>query len=98
AAQEPLLKTRNQIRDARFHGVLLVASAVVLASRVRCACLSQRSRCSARRRRYSASGVGLSAGGSTANALAVMQVIENVPVAATNATRSASPIVFSAAA
>src|SRR5207302_5192303 len=44
-------------------------------------------------RRYSASGVGLSAGGATPNEFAVMQVIEKLPVAATSATRLSRPMV-----
>jgi hypothetical protein len=48
------------------------------------------------RGRYSASGVGLSVGGSIANVLAVIQVIEKLPIDATNATRLSNPIVFSA--
>ena len=48
--------------------------------------------------RYIASGVGLSAGGSMPKLLAVMQVMEKLPIAPTNATRAASPMVFSAAA
>jgi hypothetical protein len=48
--------------------------------------------------RYSASGVGFSGGGSIPNVLAVMQVIEKLPVDATSATRLVSPSVFSAAA
>ena len=51
----------------------------------------------ARLRRYCA-GVGLAAGGSTPNELAVMQVIEKLPVVATSATRLSTPMVFSAAA
>src|SRR3954471_7287856 len=47
---------------------------------------------------YSASGVGFSGGGSIPNVLAVMQVIEKLPVDATSATRPSSPMVFSAAA
>jgi hypothetical protein len=47
---------------------------------------------------YSFNGVGLSAGGSTPNDLAVMQVIEKLPVEATSATRLSRPMVFSAAA
>jgi hypothetical protein len=50
--------------------------------------------CSAR---YSASGVGLAAGGSIPNVLAVIQVIEKLPIDATSATRLSNPIVFSAA-
>jgi len=50
-----------------------------------------------RRRRY-ASGVGLWAGGSTPNELAVRHVIEKLPVVATSATRLSSPMIFSAAA
>src|SRR5260221_12780727 len=45
---------------------------------------------------YSASGVGLSAGGSIPNVAAVMQVIEKLPVVATSATRLSSPMAFSA--
>ena len=37
-------------------------------------------------------------GGSIPNVLAVIQVIEKLPVDATSATRLSSPIVFSAAA
>ena len=48
--------------------------------------------------RYSASGVGLAAGGSIPNVLAVMQVIEKLPIEATSATRLSSPIDFAAAA
>ena len=47
---------------------------------------------------YSASGVGFSGGGSIPNVLAVMQVIEKLPVDATSATRPSSPMVVSAAA
>jgi hypothetical protein len=47
---------------------------------------------------YSASGVGLSAGGATWKELAVMQVVEKLPVIATSATRSGRPIAASAAA
>ncbi len=47
---------------------------------------------------YSASGVGLAAGGSIPNVLAVMQVMEKLPIEATSATRLSSPIDFSAAA
>src|SRR3954471_13684843 len=47
---------------------------------------------------YSASGVGFSAGGLIPNVLAVMQVIEKLPVDATSATRPSSPMVVSAAA
>jgi len=50
--------------------------------------------CSAR---YSASGIGLAAGGSIPNVLAVIQVIEKLPIDATSATRLSNPIVFSAA-
>src|SRR5215469_14634733 len=50
--------------------------------------------CSAR---YSASGVGLAAGGSIPNVLAVIHVIEKLPIDATSATRLSNPIVFSAA-
>jgi hypothetical protein len=46
---------------------------------------------------YSASGVGLAAGGSIPNVLAVIQVIEKLPIDATSATRLSNPIVFSAA-
>ena len=46
---------------------------------------------------YSASGVGFSGGGSIPNVLAVMQVIEKLPVDATSATRPSSPMIFSAA-
>jgi hypothetical protein len=47
---------------------------------------------------YFASGVGFAGGGSISNVLAVRHVIEKLPVDAINATRSSSPIVFSAAA
>ncbi len=40
----------------------------------------------------------MSAGGAIWNVLAVMQVIEKLPVVATSATRSGNPKVFSAAA
>ena len=43
---------------------------------------------------YSASGVGFSGGGSIPNVLAVMQVIEKLPVDATSATRPSSPMVL----
>jgi hypothetical protein len=46
---------------------------------------------------YSASGVGLTAGGSIPNVLAVIQVIEKLPIEAVNATRLSNPIAFSAA-
>jgi hypothetical protein len=46
---------------------------------------------------YSASGVGLAAGGSIPNVLAVIQVIEKLPIEAVNATRLSNPIAFSAA-
>ena len=52
----------------------------------------------AARNAYSASGVGFSGGGAIWNVLAVMQVIEKLPVVATSATRCSSPMVFSAAA
>ena len=48
--------------------------------------------------RYIASGVGFSAGGSMPKELAVMQVIEKLPIAATSATSVSRPMVFSAAA
>jgi hypothetical protein len=48
--------------------------------------------------RYSASGVGLGAGGSIPNVLAVIQVMEKLPIEAISATRLSNPIVFSAAA
>jgi hypothetical protein len=48
--------------------------------------------------RYSASGVGLAAGGSIPNVLAVMQVIEKLPIDATSATKASSPMVACAAA
>jgi hypothetical protein len=51
-----------------------------------------------RRQIQDASGVGLAAGGSMPNVLAVRQVIEKLPVVATSATRLSSPMVFSAAA
>jgi len=44
------------------------------------------------------SGIGLAAGGSIPKVLAVIQVIEKLPIEATNATRLSNPIVFSAAA
>src|SRR6266851_4702584 len=47
---------------------------------------------------YFASGVGLAASGSITNVLAVIQVIEKLPIEATSATRLSSPIVFSAVA
>ena len=47
---------------------------------------------------YSVSGVGLAAGGSMPKVLAVIQVIEKLPIEATNATRLSNPIVFSPAA
>lgn len=47
---------------------------------------------------YEASGVGLAAGGSIWKVAAVMQVVVNVPVVATAATRLSRPKVFSAAA
>ena len=48
--------------------------------------------------RQLASGVGFSAGGSMPKLLAVMQVMEKLPIAATSATRASRPMVFSAAA
>jgi hypothetical protein len=50
-----------------------------------------------RRQIQDASGVGLAAGGSMPNVLAVRQVIEKLPVVATSATRLSRPMVFSAA-
>ena len=47
--------------------------------------------------RYSASGVWLATGGSIPNVLAVIQVIEKLPIEAVNATRLSNPIAFSAA-
>ena len=47
---------------------------------------------------YPASGVGFAAGGSISNVLAVMHVIEKLPVDATRATRCSRPMVASAAA
>src|SRR5262249_10020100 len=47
---------------------------------------------------YSASGVGLSRGGSIWNVAAVRHVMEKLPTAATRATRLSSPITFSAVA
>jgi hypothetical protein len=44
------------------------------------------------------SGVGLAAGGSMPKVLAVIQVIEKLPIEATNPTRLSNPIVFSPAA
>lgn len=48
--------------------------------------------------RYMASGVGFSAGGSMPKLLAVMQVMEKLPMAPTSATNASRPMVFSAAA
>jgi hypothetical protein len=48
--------------------------------------------------RYSVSGVGLAAGGSMPKVLAVIQVIEKLPIEATNATRLSNLIVVSPAA
>jgi hypothetical protein len=47
--------------------------------------------------RYSASGVGFATGGSIPKVLAVIQVIEKLPIDATSATRLSNPIVLSAA-
>ena len=51
----------------------------------------------ARAARYSASGVGLAGGGSIPNVLAVIQVIEKLPIDATSATKASSPMVACAA-
>jgi hypothetical protein len=48
--------------------------------------------------RYSVSGVGLAAGGMMPKVLAVIQVIEKLPIEATNATRLSNLIVVSPAA
>ena len=47
---------------------------------------------------HAINGVGFSGGGATPNELAVMQVIEKLPVEAISATRLSTPMAFSAAA